>query len=120
MHKNENVNKVIDIVRWMNTHPEMQQKLCCENCKVEAEESIEIINILEKVDFYEMIYIFLIKNKHNLIISNAINKLLIEILAKEWEEVGNRQMCKKVKENIEQEMFLAGIKQKNDPFNERS
>ena len=62
--------------------------------------------MLEKDGLYELIYILLMRNINHIVISEAIEILQAEAWVKEWEKIGNEQMCRNIKEQIKQGINL--------------
>ncbi len=93
-------NRTIEIIRWLAKHPKIQRRICCEEYTIEPDECLEIMEILEKNGFYELMYILLRKNEQHLAIDYALEGLKTEAWANEWGKVGNEQMCRTIKERI--------------------
>ncbi|KUO62062.1 MAG: hypothetical protein APF84_07785 [Gracilibacter sp. BRH_c7a] len=100
----------VRLVRWLSEHPKIQRRLCESEFESTPEECIEMIEMLEKNSFYDMIFILLIKNSHDLIINEAISKMVTEKITNEWERIGTEQMCRDIKERIRDEIKLNEIR----------
>lgn len=104
MQKNlQDENKVIRLAIWLTEHPKIQHRLFEEEYDATPDEFIEIMEMLEENGFYEMILVLLIKNKWNVSLEQALSKVFIEKMAKEWERIGTEQMCRDIKDKIREE-----------------
>lgn len=104
MHNKTETDKVIELVRWLAEHPKVQRRLCEDEYKVTPEEFIEIMELLEQHEFYEMIVVLILKNRCNAVLSQALSRMLVETMSKEWEKIGTKQMCKDMKDLIREEI----------------
>lgn len=114
MQNNSNLmeNRTAEMIRWLSNHTKIQRRICWDGYLTEPDECLKIIEILEKEGLYELIYILLMRNINHIIISEAIEILQAEAWAKEWVMIGNKQMCRNIKEQIRQGMKL----HENDDF----
>lgn len=106
MEERQVENKMARLVKWMGVHPEVQAKLCDSGYEAKPAECIEIMDMLEAQGFYELIYVLLIKNQQDWVISGVLEKLLAEAWAQRWETAGNRGMIRELRELISREMEL--------------
>ena len=107
MHENAAAtrNRTAEMIRWLASHPRIEQMLCHDEYAIKDDECLELVDALEKQGYYEMIYIFLMKNQFQRAVGNAIDKLVAEMWANEWEKAGNQQMCREIKERIKNEIM---------------
>ena len=99
-------DKVIKLVYWLTEHPKIRRILCDSDYEVEPEEFIEIMEMLEKNEFYEMIVVLLIKNSFNELIEQVMSRILVEKMGKEWERIGTEQLCRDIKAKVREEVKL--------------
>ena len=114
-NRNNPKEDTIRLIRWLSEHPRIQRRLCDEGTESTPEECLEIIEQLEKNSFYDMIYILLMKNSHDMVIGEVLSKIIVEKMANEWERMGTEQMCRDIKEKIKEEIKLKE-KQRNKMF----
>ncbi len=107
------LNRTTRMMEWLANHPRIQHRICCEDFGVEPEECIQIIEMLEEKEFYELVYILLLKNEQQIVIADVLEKLKTGAWAREWEKVGNEKMCRDIKEKIRNEMTLREMKNDN-------
>ena len=105
-NRNNQKEDTLRLIRWLSEHPSIQRKLCDEGTESTPEECIETIEQLEKNSFYDMICILLMKNSHDIVIGGAIEKVIAEKMANEWERIGTEQMCRDIKEKIKEEIKI--------------
>lgn len=105
---NKQQDDTIRLVRWLAEHPKIQRRLCEADFESTPEECLEIIEMLENNSFYDMIFILLMKNSHDLIIDEAITKMVTEKMANEWDRIGTEQMCADIKNRIREEIRRKG------------
>ena len=103
-------NRTAEMIKWLANHPNIQQMLCHDEYEAEADACLEIVDALEKQGYYEMIYIFLMKNQCHKVIGDAIDKLFAELWADRWEKAGNQQMCREIHAYIQNEIALREMK----------
>jgi NDP-sugar pyrophosphorylase family protein len=96
----------IRLVEWLSEHPKIQRRLYNGGYEVSPEECLEIMELLEKNEFYEMILILLMRNQQDAVLAEATSKLVVEKLVDEWRRIGTEQMCKDIKEKIREEIRL--------------
>jgi hypothetical protein len=108
MQNNSNLmeNRTAEIIKWLSNHNKIQRRICWDGYAIEPNECLEIIEMLEKDGLYELIYILLMRNINHIVISEAIEILQAEAWVKEWEKIGNEQMCRNIKEQIKQGINL--------------
>ena len=106
MQTTKSANRTAEMIKWLSSHPGIQQHLCRDEFVLQSDECLEIMDALEKQGYYEMIYIFLMKNQFHGTVGNALDKLLAELWANEWEKAGNQLMCRDIKERIQNEITL--------------
>ncbi|AFV03466.1 MULTISPECIES: hypothetical protein [Dehalobacter] len=104
--KHHQMDDTIRLVRWLSEHPKIQSRLCEGEYESTPEECIEMIEMLEKHSFYDMIFILLMKNRHDPVIDEALTKMVTEKIANEWERIGTEQMCRDIKERIRKEIKI--------------
>jgi len=100
-------NRTAEMIKWLANHPGIQRMLCQDEYESGADEFLEILDALEKQGYYEMIYIFLMKNQCHRVVGNAIDKWFTELLADAWAKAGNQQICREMKERIQNEMAVS-------------
>jgi len=105
---NNQKDDTIRLVRWLAEHSQIKRRLCEGEFESTPEECLEIIELLENNSFYDMIFILLMKNSHELIIDEAISSVATEKIANEWERIGTEQMCRDIKERIKEEIKRNG------------
>jgi hypothetical protein len=106
--KQNQSDDTIRLVRWLAEHPKIQRRLCEGEYESTPEECLETIEMLAKDSFYDMIFVLLMKNSHDLIIDEALTKMATEKIVNEWERVGTEQMCRDIKERIKEEIKRNG------------
>ena len=99
-------DRTAEIIKWLSNHNKIQRRICWDGYAIEPNECLEIIEMLEKDGLYELIYILLMRNINHIVISEAIEILQAEAWVKEWEKIGNEQMCRNIKEQIKQGINL--------------
>ncbi len=99
--------EAIRLVKWLSEHPKIQSRLFEDYSQTTPEECLEIIEILEKNGFYEMIVALLMKNQFNMALEQVISEFVIDKMIKEWERVGTEQMCQDIKERIREKIQLS-------------
>lgn len=109
-NRNNQKEDTVRLIRWLAEHPSIQRRLCDEGAESTPEECIEIIEQLEKNSFYDMIYILLMKNSHDIVIGEAIEKVIAEKMANEWERIGTEQMCQDIKGRIKEEIKIKELR----------
>ncbi len=92
--------EAIRLVKWLSEHPKIQIRLFEDYAQTTPEEFLEIIEILEKNGFYEMIVALMMKNQYNIALEQVISEFVIEKMIKEWERIGMEQMCRDIKDKI--------------------
>ncbi len=99
--------EAIRLVKWLSEHPKIQSRLFEDYTQTSPEECLEIIEILEENDFYEMIVALLMKNQYNIALEQVISEFVIDKMIREWERVGTEQMCQDIKEKIIEKIRLS-------------
>ena len=99
--------EAIRLVKWLSEHPKIQSRLFEDYTQTTPEECLEIIEILEKNEFYEMIVALLMKNQYNIALEQVISEFVIDKMIKEWERVGTERMCQDIKEKIKEKIGLS-------------
>lgn len=102
----EQIDDTIRPVEWLSEHPKVQRKLYGGEYEVNPEECMELIELLEKNAFYEMILILLMRNQHDATLAEATSRLITEKLVSEWKRIGTEQMCRDIKEKIREGIRL--------------
>ena len=101
--KATNQKEVIRLIKWLGKNPGIMEAICHEE-EPKPEECIEIINRLEKMDFYDMILIFILKQAHRGFMYRTCNTLIIDELAKAWEAKTIDTVCQEVKGLLHREI----------------
>lgn len=94
----------IRLVKWLSENPNIMFSLCNIEEEVSPEECLEIIELLEKNAFYDMIFIMIMRNRDNSIMDSAITKMIVDKVIKEWERIGTEQMCRDIKQCIKDQI----------------
>ena len=99
-------NETIRLVKWLSENPKIMYSLCDIEAESTPEECLEIIELLEKNEFYDMIFILLMRNRDNNIMDRAITKMVADKVIKEWKRVGTEQICQDIKQYIKDEIKI--------------
>lgn len=97
-------DKTIRLIKWLSKHPKIQTRLCEDGYTVTLEECLEIIELLEENEFYDMIFVLFVKNSHERTIDKIITEIMIEKMTEEWKRIGTKQMCQDIKQKIKEEI----------------
>ncbi len=98
--------EAIRLVKQLSGHPKIQSRLFEDYAETTSEECLQIIELLEKNEFYEMIVALLMKNQYNIALEQVITEFVVEKMTKEWERIGMEQMCKDIKDKIKEKIKL--------------
>lgn len=101
----ENIqNETTRLIRWFSENPSARNVLC-HNCNdLNGKKCLDIIESLKEGAFYDMIFILLMNNSHDRIISEAVNRTITDIICSEWERIGNEKMYGIIKSNMLKEI----------------
>lgn len=66
---------VVRLAKWMTEHPKIRRRICEDEYMVSPEEFIDIMELLEKNEFYEMIYVLLVRNQTNPVLEQATSRI---------------------------------------------
>ena len=75
---------VVRLAKWMTEHPKIRRRICEDEYMVSPEEFIDIMELLEKNEFYEMIYVLLVRNQTNPVLEQATSRIVMESACQEW------------------------------------
>ena len=97
---------VVRLAKWMTEHPKIRRRICEDEYMVSPEEFIDIMELLEKNEFYEMIYVLLVRNQTNPVLEQATSRIVMESACQDWERMGPEALRRELKERIREEMQL--------------
>ena len=95
---------VVRLAKWMTEHPKIRRRICEDEYMVSPEEFIDIMELLEKNEFYEMIYVLLVRNQTNPVLEQATSRIVMESACQEWERMGPEALRREFTANVSHEL----------------
>lgn len=86
---NENI---LDFIKWLKDNPSTQYLIENNGMDLKGKDLLNIMNVLEKGGFYEIIYTITMSASGNIEISRAIEKFIYQAVIEIWESKGTETM----------------------------